>query len=278
MDCTTNLPRKSTRFSILAVAVFVTLLALQPGYSEQSPATPDVAVETETTPIAVNPSYGPFSKIAVGVNVGLYGIGVEAVTPISRRTNLRVDGNFMNYTLNLTEDNVAYSASLSSREFRATYDFYPFHGSFRISGGAALYNNFNIKGSATLNSSNSISLNSTDYYGSATNPLTANASLVYGNKVAPTFSFGWGNAIPRSGRHFAFPVEIGAAYTGTAQFALSATGNGCEGPCSASNPGMPISSVPGFQSNLNTQIAKIKSDLAPAKFYPILNMGMTYRF
>ena len=69
----------------------------------------------------------------------------------------------------------------------------------------------------------------------ATETLGANAKLVYGNKVAPTFTFGWGNAIPRSGRHFAFPVEIGAAYTGTPQFTLNVAGNGCaSSPCSAS--------------------------------------------
>ncbi len=57
--------------------------------------------------------------------------------------------------------------------------------------------------------------------------MRANASLVYGNKVAPTFTFGWGNAIPRSRRHFSFPVEIGAAYTGTPAFDLTESGNGC---------------------------------------------------
>ena len=212
----------------------------------------------------------------MGVTVGTFGPGLEVVTPLSRRTNLRVDGSFFNYDLSLSQDNVNYNGSLQVREVRASYDFFPFHGGFRLSGGVAVYNGFNIGGNAALPQNNSISLNSNDYYSDGT--LGANAKLAYGNKVAPTFTFGWGNAIPRSGRHFAFPVEIGAAYTGTPQFSLNVVGSGCtSSPCSSANSA-PVTNLPGFTTDLNNQISKIKNDLKPARFYPIINGGVTYRF
>ena len=99
-------------------------------------------------------SYPPFSKIAVGITVGTFGPGLEVVTPLSRRTNLRVDGSFFNYDLSLSQDNVNYNANLKVREVRASYDFFPFHGGFRLSGGVAVYNGFNIGGNATLPQNN----------------------------------------------------------------------------------------------------------------------------
>ncbi len=275
MDCNANLPRKSGRFSVLALAFFVTLLALQPGYSEQNAAAPAAAVEAGTAPAAAIDSYRPFSKIAIGVTLGTFGPGVEVATPLSRRTNLRVDGSFFNYALSLTQNGVNYNGNLNLREVRASYDFFPFHGGFRLSGGVALYNSFNVGANAIVPAGSTVTLNHVDYYSSAVDPLHGNASLVFGRKVAPTFTFGWGNVIPRSGRHLAFPVEIGAAYTGTPTFALNMAGTAC---ISSTTGCVAAAGDPTFQSNLTAERNKVKNDLEPLRFYPILNAGVSYRF
>ncbi len=277
MDCTAYLPRKSTRFSILAVVFFVTLLALQPGYSEPSPASPAAVVEAGTAPASASNTYRPFSKIAIGINFGLLGPGVEIATPLSRRTNLRVDGSFFTYTLSpssFTQDGVSFGGTIKLRDVRASYDFFPFHGSFRLSGGVEVYNRFNVDGTGTVAVGQTVTFNSQDY--TVSSPLQGKASLVYGNKVAPTFTFGWGNVIPRSGRHFSFPVEIGAAYTGTPKFDLAMnSGSACV--AGTTNCG-PVASLDNFQTNLTAQKNKIINDLKPARFYPILNAGLSYRF
>ncbi len=276
MDCTANLPRKSTRFSVLAVALFVSLLALQPGYSELSAAAPTAAIESGTTPVSSNLSCRPFSKIAIGVTLGTFGPGVELATPLSRRTNLRVDGSFFNYGLSLSNSGVNYDGNLNVREARASYDFFPFHGAFRLSGGVTFYNSFNAGATAIVPAGSTVTLNSVNYYSGAADPLHGSASLVFGRKVAPTFTFGWGNVIPRSGRHLAFPVEIGAAYTGTPTFALNMAGTACA--VSSTEGCAAAAADPSFQANLTAERNKIKNDLAPLRFYPILNAGVSYRF
>lgn len=273
MDCTAK--RNSRRFSVLAVALFVTLLALQSGYAASPNAS--AAIEEGTAPATSTDSIRPFSKIAIGVNIGLMGPGFEVATPLTRRTNLRVDGNFFSYNLsNINEDNVNYGGNLKLRDVRTSLDFFPFHGSFRLSAGVELYNEFNVNGTANVAADQKLTLNSTDYYSNGANPLQANASLIYGNKVAPTLSFGWGNAIPRSNRHFAFPIEIGAAYTGTPKFGLGVTGTGCVNETCETPGAVPVS--PNTTGDVQSQIAKVKSDLSAAKFYPILNFGVTYKF
>jgi hypothetical protein len=250
-------------------------LALQAGYSEESAIAPELAA-AKISPPSANLSTRPFSHIAVGVTAGSFGIGAELATPLSRRTNLRIDGDFMNYSRTLSQDGISYNGNLRLRNARISYDVYPFGGGFRLSAGAAVYNQFNAKALANVPSSQTITFNDVDYYSSATDPLHGNASIAYSNKVAPTFTFGWGNAIPRSGRHLAFPVEIGAAFTGTPAFNLAMAGSACASP----NPEtcQSVNSYPDFQSNLNVERNKINNDLAPLRFYPILNLGVTYRF
>jgi len=221
-------------------------------------------------------STGPFSHVAMGVTAGSLGAGVEMVTTISRRTNLRLDGDFFNYSQNLTQDGVGYNANLRLRDYRASYDFFPFHGAFRISGGFAAYNQFNVSAVASVPAGNTITLNSVDYYSSATDPLHGSATIAYPNKYAPTATIGWGNAIPRSGRHLAFPVEIGAAFTGTPTFTLNMAGSAC----ATTDPStcQTVTTYSDFQTHLTAERNKVNNDIAPLRVYPIINFGVTYRF
>jgi hypothetical protein len=275
---TTRLTRKFRLCSILTIVCFVTIVALQPGFSENSivpaPEAAAAPIEAAPVPAVANGPSRPFSKIAMGVTLGTSGPGVEIATPLSRRANLRVDSSFFNYNLSVAQNGVNYDGNLKVREVRASYDFFPFHGGFRLSGGVVLYNGFNVKGTGTVAVGQTVTFNHQDY--TVQIPLQGTVSLAYGNKVAPTFTFGWGNAIPRSGRRFAFPVEIGAAYAGTPKFELAMnSGSACVAGTVVCGP---VTSLDEFQADLTTQKNKIINDLKPARFYPIINAGVTYRF
>jgi len=274
MNCMPTRVWRPSRFSAVVITFFVLFIALQAAYSEEV-APPVEPAKVTTAPGGARISTRPFSHIALGVTAGSLGVGVEAATPLSRRTNLRVDGHFFNYSQTLTQDGVSYNGNLRLRDARASYDFYPFGGGFRLSGGVALYNQFNVKALASVPAGQTITFNNVDYYSSAADPLKGTATIGYANQVAPTFTFGWGNAIPRSGRRLAFPVEIGAAYTGTPAFNLAMTGSACS-PTPATC-GV-VTTFDGFQSNLNIERNKITNDIRPLRFYPIINAGVTYRF
>jgi len=63
-------------------------------------------------------------------------------------------------------------------------------------------------------------LDGTTYTSSATDPVTGTGAVTM-NKTAPKLTVGWGNLVPRSGRHFSVPVEIGAAYIGDPKVAVT---------------------------------------------------------
>jgi len=279
MDRIASLPRNSRGFSILAVAFFVTLLALQPGFCEQDSALPDTAaLEAWGIPVTPIGPIRPFSKVAIGVTFGLLGPGVELATPLSTRTNLRVDSSFFSGSLPIiTREGFNVGVNLKVRDIRASYDFFPFYGNFRLSAGVELYNRFNATAGISADPGADFGLGNDDYYSSAKNPLAGTASLVYPTKVAPTLTFGWGNAIPRSGRHVAFPVEIGAAYTGTPKFNLAMNPN--SSVCGANGKNCQIvANDPQFKAEVTAVSNEVVNDIKPARFYPILNVGITYKF
>ena len=265
-------PRNLRILRYTAVLSFMLVLALQAVYAANE--TP-VAPNTKSTHSA-EISTRPFAHFALGVSAGTLGPGVELVTTLSRRSNLRVDGQFFNYAQNFSQNGISYNANLRLRDYRASYDYFPFAGAFRISAGVEAYNQFNVNASANVPAGQTVTLNDVDYYSSASDPLHGSASVAYPNKYAPTVTVGFGNAIPRSGRHWAFPVEIGAAFTGTPAFNLAMSGSAC----ATSDPATcaPVSADPTFQSNLAAQRQKIVKDIAPFRFYPILSTGFTYRF
>jgi hypothetical protein len=235
-----------------------------------------IAAATGSVGSASTISTRPFSHFAIGLNGGTLGVGAELVTTISRRTNLRLDGDLFNYSTSLTQDGVTYSPNLRLRDYRASFDVYPFHGGFRLSAGMAAYNQFNVNAAASVPGGQTITLNDVDYYSSKADPLHGSASISYPHKYAGIVSFGWGNAIPRSGRHLAFPVEIGAALTGAPKSVLNLAGSACatSDPATCEN----VAAYSDFQTDLAGERKKIQNDINPFRVYPILDVGVTYRF
>ena len=216
----------------------------------------------------------PFSALAVGVRVGLLGIGFEAATPLSEHLNLRAGANFFSYNDTFTTNGIVYSGNLHLRSADATLDWYPWAKGFRVSGGALLYNGNNITGNANVPGGNTFSLNDVEYLSSTADPVTGNASLKF-NEAAPKLTVGWGNHIPRSGRHFSFPMEIGFAYIGDPKLVLNLEGTACDPQGLICED---VATNEEIQSNLKAQQEKYQKDADPARFYPIISAGFAFSF
>ena len=277
MKLSATLPGKSRSVRILAMALLFSGVALQSGLAADAASiAPENANVTPRHKIRSSISTRPFSHVAVGANFGTQGAGLEMATTLSRKLNLRADASFFDYALSTTQNGIHYNGTLNMRDARASVDFFPFGGGFRISGGMAAYNKLNLGATANVVQGQSITLNDTDYYSDPSDPLTGTGSFAYQRRYAPTATFGWGNAIPRSGRHLAFPVEIGAAFTGAPTVNLNFAGSACT-DTTYTNCGN-VQSFDGFATNLAAQQKKFANDVAPFRFYPIINFGVTYRF
>jgi hypothetical protein len=271
---------------LLVATLTLSLTGLAPAAFAQSSgsslATPSLLTDdssgTGGAIYAPAPSTRPmaFSTVAVGVQVGILGIGFEAATPLSNHLNLRAGGNFFDYSDTLTSDGISYDANLHFRSSEASVDYFPWAKSFHISPGALLYNGNEVTGNANVPAGQTFTLNGTTYTSSATDPVNGNGSVTF-NKAAPKITVGWGNLIPRSGRHFSVPVDLGFAYVGDPKVALNLNGTACyayQGAPYCAN----VATDPTIHANVVAQQQKLANDAAPARFFPILSTGFAYRF
>jgi hypothetical protein len=216
----------------------------------------------------------PFTGFAIGVKVGTLGPGIEAATPLSRKLNLRGGANYFTYSDNFASDGINYGATLRFLSGEVRLDWFPWAKGFHISGGALVYNGNQITGSSDVPGGQTFTLNHVTYDSSVTDPVTGTGSLTF-NKAAPLVTIGWGNMLPRSGRHIGVPFELGFAYVGDPKVALNLAGSVCDQTGANCRT---IASDPTVQANIAAQQQKLESDASPARFYPILSVGLSYAF
>lgn len=221
-------------------------------------------------------SMRPFSKLGMGANVGTLGIGVEVATPLAGRFNLRGGGNFFGYSRNIDRNGITYAANLDLRSAQASLDWFPFGGSFHLSPGAMLYNGTKVVANAQVPPNGSFTLNGVKYYNDPSDPLSGSAKVVF-PAAGPQFTAGFGNMVPRrDSKHFSVPFEFGFVYFGTGTTLLHFNGSACISPGGFNC--MKASSLPGFQTNVTAEQAKIEKYVEYARFYPVLRIGASYKF
>jgi hypothetical protein len=218
------------------------------------------------------PRMRPFSTVAVGLRFSTLGPGLEVATPLSQHLNLRSIINVADYGYKFTSNGGNYNAEIHFHSAQMSVDWFPFHGRFHISPGIMAFNN---KIAAQLKVASNQTFDIEDYEIS-TGPgggLNGSATGLYSRKIAPVLMAGFGNILPRNGGRFSAPFEIGVAYPGPAHLSAylsgtSCTTDGCED----------ISTDPQIQSILQQKENSLNNELKVIQVYPIVSMGLAYRF
>lgn len=215
----------------------------------------------------------PFG-VGVGIKVSFLGAGFEAAVPVAHKFNVRAGVNMFSYNRTFDKDGVTYGGQLRFRSSEAHLDWFPFGGSFHISPGAIIYNGNQVTANADVAGGNTFTLNDTDYVSDSANPIHGSGKIDF-RKTAPMISVGWGNLVPRSGRHFSVPVELGVIFSGAPRAAINLDGGACD---SSGLNCQSINADPSFQSNVQEEQDKINHDMSPFKYYPVISVGFGFRF
>ena len=207
------------------------------------------------------------------------GVNMQVATNVNRFMNLRATGNYLKYDVNnISTNGFNIDADLNMATAGVGVDIYPFprHG-FRLSPGVLLRNENTVAATMNVTGGTKLSLNNVDYYSSTSTPIIGSGNVgLNTNKQAFTMTTGWGNMISRTGGHWSFPLEIGAAMVGSPSINLNLTsGQACN---SVGANCVNVATDPTVNANLQAQIAKYKSDLDPLKYYPIFSFGVSYSF
>jgi hypothetical protein len=225
----------------------------------------------------------PLSGLAVGLKIGVAGYGFDVATPLwPRRINLRGGASFLTYTPGtIVADSVNINGTIRFQNAATMVDWFPFHGSFRLSAGATIYNNTGLSATLSVPTGQSFTVGNTTYYSEPYNavtnpngPIQGTAVFAFGgNTAVPRTTIGFGNMLSKKGRVH-FETELGVQYFSAPTVSYTFSGTGCTtyvAPSTYANCG-PIS-----PSNVLSEQTKLQNDLYDLRFYPIVSFGLSYR-
>jgi hypothetical protein len=229
--------------------------------------------EAGPAPTEKRPGQHSSSHVGIGVKVSTLGVGIETAVPLAARANLRAGVNYFQYNRAITNDGIHYAGQLKFQSAEAHLDWFLFSG-FHISPGVLFYNGNQLTANASVPGGQNFTLNGTAYQSSTTSPVTGTGKLDF-VKVSPSIMLGFGSLIPRSGRHYSFLFEFGGAYQGSARVALNLTGSVCD---TATGTICTPTSDPTVQANVLAQQQKIRNDINPYRFFPVVSLGVGFNF
>jgi hypothetical protein len=195
------------------------------------------------------------------IDLGTTGLGLHVTTPLAAKLNARVGVNFADYSYDGNTSDVDYDFKLKLATFDALLDYHPFDGAFRVSGGA-VYNGNKIDAFAKPTAAGTYTINGNVYSSAAMGDLTGKIDF---KKVAPYLGIGFGDAVKNAG--WSFAMDLGATFQGAPKTELSS--NGCT-----------VSALvcAQFARDVAAEKAKLDDEVSDFKLYPVMRVGVSYRF
>ena len=199
-------------------------------------------------------------KFALGIGLGTTGYTLNGTLNLTEKTNLRAIYAAYDDTLNESSAGIDYNYDVDLSTFSLLLDWHPFNGSFRVSLGAV--NNSNEYKATASQTTGNITVGNQSF---ATSQLGTLRAEVDTDSVVPYLGIGWGNAVAKKANSLSFSADVGIIFQGEPSVPLTTEGTD-----------------PAIQSQVTTKLsveqAELEDDLDDFKFYPVLNIGTTYRF
>ena len=218
------------------------------------------------------------NEVGLSIKASTLGAAIELDYRINNSFNVRLQANGYTYDDDFEEDDINYVGELELSSTGVLVDWRPFEGSFRFTGG--IYSNGNqLTGTATDSSGQSYAIGNDEYISNPEDPLRLDASIELGKSSAGYLGIGWGNSMP-SGWMFSF--EVGVLLAGKPEVQIDASGsaqvysNGTYQVFDVSDTNNPL--VQELNDNIRTEEITLENDISDFKAYPVIALGIGYRF
>ena len=206
----------------------------------------------------------------VGLHGGTLGLGVNAGYDFSN--DLAIRGLVNYFTLDFDKEKAGnkYEGELDLRSLGLVLDWHPFWGAFRVTGGGFL--NRNRLSASTQGVDLGIGLGTYD--------ADLNFQMDF-EKAVPYVGIGWTSGRGRGG--LAFTADIGALFRSSPRVSASGQANGCQFSVSRDGdadvcPGVAGRVAGDLRSDLEREHEELLDDLDKLKVYPVVSLGVSYRF
>jgi hypothetical protein len=197
--------------------------------------------------------------IALGLKAGTLGAGLDLTVGLAPGFNVRAGVQGFSFSRTFTEQDVSYDGKADLRSAWLLLDVHPGGKGTRLSVGGVYSRN---KVTGTSPTTGTVTINGVAY------PIASVGTIdgeVTANDVCPYLGLGWGNAV-RPGSQVRFAFDVGVFYQGAPKVSLTA------------HPVNPALVPPAFYADLEKERQKVEDDASKYKFYPVVNLGLSYRF
>ena len=215
------------------------------------------------------------SRWSVSFKASTLGAGTDIATALGRHFAFRGSENTLDFDYSFSIDGVTYDSRFHLRSGGLSLDWFPLRRGIRISPGMTYIKN-NLSAISSVPPGKYFELGSQGFINSVDDPLNGTASVVFPRKVAPMLTIGFRSIVPGNGegqRRLSFPAELGFAYTGAAKIDVTLNGTAC------TNEGcFTFADNADAQDSLKAEIQKLNNRLESYPIYPIVSLGVAYRF
>lgn len=198
------------------------------------------------------------SDFGIDAHVGLLGYGSELSYSINDDFAVRGQFNRYSHTYSKAEEQINYNFGLNLKTYGVLFDWHPMAGSFRVTAG--YFSNKNDIFALALPGASGYTINGHNY---DTNQVSSLGGDITFNSGAPYFGIGW-TTIGTKDTGLGFEFDLGALMQGSPKVTLMAKGT--------------ATSNATFQNDLQQENAKFQSDVDSFKTYPVIALGLVYRF
>ena len=212
---------------------------------------------------------GPFSLSA---QVSTLGWGVSGGYDVSDSFTMRAMFNHFDYSFDRTRRGNKFEGDLDLLSLGLMMDWHPFDGGFRVTGGAFLNNSKLVAGAR----SKDVKIGDRPYSGN----LDLKADF---DTLAPYLGVGYTGGRHRGG--FGFVFDAGVLFSGAPNLSASGSASGIAGSCGFEVDDGGRATLEGdcagldsLKSDLEKEHSKLTRDLDDFKLYPVVVLGVSYRF
>lgn len=198
--------------------------------------------------------------LSLGLKASTLGAGPEVEVSFLDFLGVRGGLNYWKYNYDGTKDDIDYKFKLKLNSVPVFLDIHPFKGSFRLTGGV-LINRNKLDANAEIATGTKYEIGDQKFDGSEIGKLKGKITF---NDTAPYAGLGWDTSFGRD-KAWGFIMDLGVVFSGSPKVDLSASGG-------------TKSNDPTFLSELAKEEDNMQDDLNAYKYYPVIGIGVNYRF
>jgi hypothetical protein len=202
------------------------------------------------------------ADIGVYVKGGTLGVGGGVGIGVTDSIRLRAGYTALNISRDISDTDIDYSGDLKLGGGEALVDWHPFNSGFRVTGGLSFSRN---KITADAEPSGGTYTNNDRTY-TAAEIGSLDGSIKF-KSTAPYLGVGWGDVVGKDGR-FSFIADIGILFQGSPDTKLNVNCGSAVSPTECAQ----------IQSDVDAEERDLKDKADDYKYWPVLSLGVAYRF